>query len=156
MASFDAGKFDVMDMMTRKPWYAVVSTLFKQTTQDKVAVIIYQDVPQTVMAAAYWFMSPNTSAFVVLFNIQLPILRLIFAVLAYPGVRRLAQPWLRDELRKATIDGNEVKASYVMKHIIGGRVEALVKAQGGHIDGDTVHLFLLRGSQIATGGSLRH
>ena len=124
----DEGKCDVMKMMTTKPWYAVVSTLFKQTTQDKVVLIMCEDVPQTIMAAAYWFMSPSTSSFIVLFNIIIPILRITFAAVAYRGLRQLAQPWLRDELRTATIDGNEVKVSYVMKHIIGGKVESLVKA----------------------------
>ena len=116
----DAGKCDVMDMMTRKPRFAVVSTLFKQTTQDKVILITCEDVPQTIMAAAYWFMSPSTSSFVVLFNILFPILRITFAVVAYHSLRRLAQPWLWDELPKAMRDGNEVKMSYVMKHIIMG------------------------------------
>jgi hypothetical protein len=110
-------------MMTRKSWNTLVSTLFKQTTQDKVVLIMYEDVPQTIMAVAYWFVSPSTSTFVVLFNILLPILRITFAAVAYHGLRRLAQPWLRDELRTAMRDGNEVKMSYVMKHFIGEKID---------------------------------
>ena len=141
MASFDAGKNDdLFQTMTRTPWNAAVSILFKQTTQDKVVLIMYEDMPQTIMAAAYWFLSPSKSSFVVIFNIMLPILRITFAAVAYDRLRKLAQPGLRDDLRTATMAGNEVKESYVMKHIFGGKMEALAKAQGGRVDGDTMDL----------------
>ena len=118
----DAGKCDVKNMMITS-LNALVSTLFKQTTQDKVVLIIYEDVPQTIMAAAYWFVSPNTSTFVLFFNILLPILRITFAAVAYNSLRRLAQPWLRDELHMAMRVGHEVKMSYVMKHFIGEKID---------------------------------
>ena len=68
------------------------------------------------------------------------ILRITFGVVAHNYLRRKAQPWLRDELRKATIDGNEPRMSYLMGSVDDGKVEALVKAQGGHIHRDTMDL----------------
>ena len=124
----DTGRIDCVDMVMRKPLHTVISTLFKQTTREKVVLISCEDAPQTIMAAAYWLINPDTSIFILCFNILLPLLRITFAGVAYPILRRAAQPSLRDELLEATMNRNEAKVANLMRHISDSKLDALIKA----------------------------
>ena len=125
LASFDRSS-DLWKTAIR----TIPSILFQQTTDEKLKMILCEDGPQAFMALVYWFASPNSSPFIMVMNLALPILRVAFAKTFHDRLRgwSLVQEWLGNQVSQAVLDGDAGKLSKLTGYLQSEGAQELLQS----------------------------